>query len=137
MVALRETLSESYPATPESVPLARRSVADYAARSGATPSQLDAIRLAVSEAVTNAVVHAYPQSDGDIHVTAAVAAHELWVLITDDGCGFQTPGRKPGMGVGLALIADACDEFIISERGGGGTEARMGFLVGEYARRTN
>jgi anti-sigma regulatory factor (Ser/Thr protein kinase) len=130
LVCTLDTLSQSFPATPDSVPLVRRAVAEYATLAGATTERLDAIRLAVSEAATNAVVHAYGGRTGQIHLTAAVTGEELWVLVVDDGCGFQTPSRQPGMGVGLALIADASDEFSISQRGAGGTEARMLFGLG-------
>ncbi len=54
-----EVLSHSFPAAPESVPRARALVATYAARAGAEGSRLDAVKLAVSEAATNVVVHAY------------------------------------------------------------------------------
>ena len=54
-----DALSESYPAVPEAVPLARRSLTSVAAAAGAAGERLEEIRLAVSEALTNAVVHAY------------------------------------------------------------------------------
>lgn len=131
--ALRETFGETYPATPESVARARGEVSDYAVALGATPEVADSIRLAVSEAMTNAVIHAYRGSPGDIHVTAAAIGGELWVLVADEGCGFQTPAERPGLGLGLALIAQACDEFVITERGEGGTEARMRFVLAASA----
>jgi anti-sigma regulatory factor (Ser/Thr protein kinase) len=128
--AVRECLSESYPAVPESVGRARREVDLYAQSHGASREQLEAIRLAVSEAVTNSVRHAYRDgTSGVVHLSAAVADGELWVLVADDGCGFQTPAVSPGLGLGLALIAAACDEFKILERGTGGTEARMCFRL--------
>ena len=91
------------------------------------------LRLAVSEAVTNAVVHAYRGRSGTVRVAGAVASGELWVLVSDGGCGYQTPPERPGLGLGLVLIADACDEFVIAERAEGGTEARMQFVLGGAA----
>lgn len=131
MFALQETFSETYPATPEAVGRARRAVAEYAEVSGADDEQLERIRLGVSEAVTNAVRHAYRGASGSVHVSVARAQGELWILVADEGCGFQRPSPRPGLGLGLALMADAADEFTIVERGGGGTEARMRFLLGE------
>jgi two-component sensor histidine kinase len=55
------------------------------------------------------------------------------VLVSDSGCGYQTPPERPGLGLGLVLIADACDEFVIAERAEGGTEARMQFVLGGAA----
>ena len=127
MITLEASLNECYPAIDESVPRVRRAVAEYAAAAGANDDQLDRVRLAVSEAVTNVVRHAYRIRRGEIHLTANVAGDELWVLVSDDGRGLHRPTQDPGLGWGLALIADVCDEFVITERGEGGTEARMRF----------
>jgi anti-sigma regulatory factor (Ser/Thr protein kinase) len=102
-------------------------VADFAAACGALPADIDTIKLAVSEAFTNAVIHAYRSGPGDVQVTAALAGGELWVLVSDEGCGHQTPPVSPGMGLGLALIAQASEDFVITERSTGGTEVRMRF----------
>jgi anti-sigma regulatory factor (Ser/Thr protein kinase) len=124
----------SYPAAPLSVTLARAAVGELAEQAGADRSRLDCIRVAVSEAVTNAVVHAYPGTPGAVHVTAGVADFELWVLVADDGDGFQAPSPRPGLGWGLPLIADASDSLVIAERAEGGTEIRMHFkLADAYA----
>lgn len=128
-VKVRDTLNELYHAVPEAVPEIRAQVVDFAADAGARPAVVDAVRLAVSEAVTNVVVHAYPEEPGDIHVTAAVAGDELWILIADDGCGHQSPPRTPGPGWGLALITKCAEHCLITERAGGGTEIRMRFPV--------
>jgi anti-sigma regulatory factor (Ser/Thr protein kinase) len=128
LVATQQSLNQSYPAIAESVPRARNDVVAFAVKRGASKPQLDAVRLAVSEAVSNAVVHAYDgNGPGDIHVTAEIAAEELWVLIADDGRGFQAPARNPGLGWGLPLIAHMSDRLEIAERADGGTEIRMRF----------
>ena len=133
LVTVRSTLSEIYPATPKAVSRARAAVCRYAEAAGASPEQLDAIRLAVSEAATNCARHAYRErTDGAFEVSAAVAEGELWVLVSDQGCGFHTPALSPGLGLGLALIAEAADEFEIHERGTGGTAARMPFRLHEH-----
>jgi len=78
------------------------------------------------------VLHAYDGKDsGEIHVTAEVAAQELWVLIADDGCGFQAPARNPGLGWGLPLIAHMSERLEIAERADGGTEIRMRFPLAQ------
>lgn len=97
---------------------------------------VDSVRLAVSEAVTNAVLHAYGEAPGEVHVTLAIADEEFWILVADDGCGHQSVPASPGLGLGLALIADACQHFLITERSGGGTELRMGFPLDEVERRS-
>ena len=130
MVATRESLNESYPAAPASVPRARNTVVEFAAGSGASTVQLEAIKLSVSEAVSNAIVHAYDGGGGEVHVMAGLAAGELWVFVADDGCGFQAPARHPGLGWGLPLIAHMADGLEIAQRAEGGTEIRMRFGIG-------
>jgi stage II sporulation protein AB (anti-sigma F factor) len=125
------TLSVTIWAEPEAVPLARRALREFALGAGADPHQIDAIRLAGSEAVTNAVVHAYRDEPGNVYVTATVVSGELWVLIADDGCGMMAPrARRPGLGLGLGLISQLSDELAIVARAGGGTEVRMRFNIG-------
>ena len=139
MVSLPQTpsLTETYPPVADSIPLARSAVLEFARGLGATDAALEPVRLAVSEAVTNAVVHAFRSSrPGWVQVTAASAAGELWVLVADDGCGFLHASRnEDGHGWGLPLIADACHQFEIAERAGGGTELRMCFRLGDAATR--
>jgi anti-sigma regulatory factor (Ser/Thr protein kinase) len=130
MVDLTESVSATYPAVAGSLPVARRAVAELAGAAGATGDQIDAIRLATSEALTNVILHAYRDGQGPIHVTAAVAGGELWVLVADDGDGLRPRGDRSGLGLGLALIAQASDELTIVRRSHGGTELRMRFRLG-------
>ncbi len=121
-------MNRSWPAVPDTPTYARRAVADFAEQAGATSEELEAIRLAVSEAVTNAVMHAYRDRDpGLVHVSAALAGDELWVLVADDGCGLSPREDSPGAGYGLRLIAQAADQFTVLRRGDGGTELQLRF----------
>jgi len=127
-MAFGDALNESYPAVAESVPLARRALTAVAARAGAGGDRLDEIRLAVSEALSNAVVHAYRNGKpGRIHITAAVAPGELWVLIGDDGRGMHAWNDSEGLGIGLSLISGLSDDFAIVTRASGGVEVQMRF----------
>lgn len=129
-----EALNESYPAVPEAVPLARRLVSDAAAAAGAGGEQLEEIRLAVSEAVTNAVVHAYDDGEtGRFQLVAAVASGELWVLVSDDGRGLHADNESRGLGIGLSLISGLSDDFAIVNRASGGTEVQMRFDLAKTA----
>jgi len=126
-----EALNESYPAVPEAVPLARRALAAVATAAGAAGDRLDEIRLAASEALTNAVVHAYRGDEaGRLHVTAAVAADELWVLIGDDGRGLHAWNDSQGLGIGLSLISGLSDRsglisLLHDEIAGSGRDDRL------------
>jgi len=123
-----DALNESFPAVPEAVPLARRALTEVAVAAGAVGERLDEVRLAVSEALTNAVVHAYRGGEpGRFQVTAAVASGELWVLISDDGRGLHAWNDSRGLGIGLSLISGLSDDFAIVTRASGGTEVQMRF----------
>lgn len=121
--------AHTFPAVAESVPRVRRALVDFAWEAGADQQQVDALGLAVSEAVTNAVRHAYGEGFGEVHVTAALAGDELWVLVGDDGHGLKAPSHSPGLGMGLALIASVSDYFAVVTRASGGTELRMRFRL--------
>jgi serine/threonine-protein kinase RsbW len=123
-------MSHTYPAVAESVPRAREALSTFARAAGATADQLDSIRLAVSEATTNVVLHAYDDESGWIQLDAGLKAGELWVLIADDGFGMRPRIDSPGLGFGLSLISQVCDEFEIGKRSSGGLEVRMRFAVG-------
>lgn len=126
-VALR--MESSLPAVPESVARIRPAVAELAAGAGIDSEQLDAIRLAVSEAATNTVLYSYAGDDGEIHTTAELAGDELWVLIADDGRGIHAGLESRGLGLGLALTSAVCDGFTVVERVGGGTELQLSFTL--------
>jgi anti-sigma regulatory factor (Ser/Thr protein kinase) len=127
MHSVAGNLNETYEASPGSVADGRAKLADFAANAGATPSQIDAVRLAASEAMTNSVLHAYSGGPGLIHVNAAVASGDLWILISDDGCGLRPRANRSGLGLGLGLISEVSDDFAIVSRATGGTEVRIRF----------
>ncbi len=130
MQSVAHSFGQSYAAVPRVVADARARLADFASAAGADRTQVEAITLATSEALTNAVLHAYGDRPGKVHVTAAVVAEEVWVLIADDGCGLAARSDRPGLGLGLGLIAQMSDQLAIVPRSGGGTEVRMRFNLG-------
>jgi anti-sigma regulatory factor (Ser/Thr protein kinase) len=123
------TYTEDFPAIPESVPRAREAVTGFALVAGASGEQLDCIRLAASEAITNAALHAYYDCEGTFQVTASYVPGELWLLIADDGVGLQPGSDRGGLGLGLAVIAQLADEFQINRRSSGGTQLQMRFRL--------
>jgi serine/threonine-protein kinase RsbW len=89
---------------------------------------LDAVRLAVSEAVSNVVVHGYrDRPDGRVTVAIDSGRDKLHVVVRDEGCGMQPRADSSGAGFGLPLIAHMADSFSLSEPPGGGTELCMTF----------
>ncbi len=110
---------------PEVVALAREEFGALAERHGATGERVDTIRLLVSEAVTNAVRHAYPEGPGTVVAIATVGAARMTIVVSDDGVGPLTPSWVPGAGWGWSLIAALTDRFTIRHRSNAGTEVEI------------
>ncbi len=98
--------------------LARDLVAVVAERGGASRERLEAVRIAVSEALTNAVER---DDAGEVHVMASVAGGQLAVMVADEGC------ERPRIGFGLTLIAACSDHFTVGTTASGGVQVDMRF----------
>lgn len=110
---------------PESVRVARRAVAEFAARCGA---DTEAVALAVSETVTNAILHAHRDGDGrEITLTAHPNGGGIVVTVIDQGEGIKPNPESPGLGFGLAMVASLADEIGIRSTPQGGTAVKMRF----------
>jgi serine/threonine-protein kinase RsbW/stage II sporulation protein AB (anti-sigma F factor) len=123
----------TWPATPEHVSDARTCVAALARRAGAPTTTLDGVRLAVSEAVSNVVVHGYRGLEpGAVTVAAEAEDQELRVVVSDEGCGLVPRTDSPGMGLGLPLISQLAGNVSVSPGPGGhGTVLCMTFALPE------
>jgi anti-sigma regulatory factor (Ser/Thr protein kinase) len=102
---------------PASVVEARNAVTEVARRSGAREED---VRLAVSEAVGNAVVHAFrDENTGTITISARPELGRLLVTVSDDGIGMTPNPDSPGLGFGIALIGKLADDvrFTSSDEG--------------------
>jgi anti-sigma regulatory factor (Ser/Thr protein kinase) len=126
-------LDACYPAQAARVADIRTAVADVAARCGAGHGLLVRIGLAVSEAATNVVVHAYRGAGmprGLIHVKAACREQRfLDILVRDDGVGMSPRTDSPGLGLGISLMAHEADELEIRVGDEGGTEVQLRFAL--------
>ena len=132
MQPVTDTFARSYEADPTSVGRARAELARFASRGGASQTQVDGLRLAVSEAVTNAVRHAYPLSSGEVRVRARLGDDGLQVVVSDDGCGVHGDGAdRDGLGFGLSLICEVSEQMTLAPRAGGGTDVRMRFSLSQ------
>jgi anti-sigma regulatory factor (Ser/Thr protein kinase) len=120
-------LERSYPAVPSTVAAARASAAAFAEAHGASAERVDAVRLAVSEAVTNAVVHGYPDGGGEVHLTVIALLEQLLVVVADEGDGISALRESPGLGLGLALIAAHSDNWMLATPADGGVQVEMRF----------
>ena len=124
-------LRRALPAVPSTVTALRGEMAAFATAVGIGDPLLSSVKLAVSEAVTNAVMHAYADADepGEVRLWATVDGDRVNVTISDDGCGMVPRLDSPGLGVGLPFIAHSSDTLDIGRNDTGGTELRMSFRV--------
>jgi serine/threonine-protein kinase RsbW/stage II sporulation protein AB (anti-sigma F factor) len=97
------------PSAPPSIKRARDAVAELAEQAGAPAGD---VKLAVSEAVTNAVVHAFrDRAPGTISVQAEVDNDgQLVVVVADDGSGMRPNPDSAGLGLGISLITSLSGE---------------------------
>ena len=116
------------PAEPESIALARQMVRGIVDHLGWSDESRTDISIAVTEACTNAVLHAYPEGGGEYEVLAWAGPGRLVVAVRDTGRGI-TPtvsSESAGLGLGLPLILAIGDEVSFSHDDGI-TEVRMTF----------
>ena len=118
-------------AKPEGVAVVRQALAGMADALDFDAAVLADMKMAVSEACTNVVVHAYENSDGILEVDMLADDSGLTILVRDHGGGIQPRAHRarevPALGLGLPLIAALSDAFELRGRAGEGTEVRMTF----------
>jgi anti-sigma regulatory factor (Ser/Thr protein kinase) len=126
--AVTETLALELPAEPESVAEARHAAADLARRAGADVAD---VKIAVSEAVGNAVTHAYRErARGEINVRGQVQGRKLLFTVSDRGVGMSPNPDSPGLHLGIPLIGKVAQDLHI-DAGAGGTTISFSFPVAD------
>ena len=115
---------------------ARSAVACFAAQLDPTLDELGDIKTAVSEAVTNCIVHAYPNELGNITVRCRVlTGNVLDIVVKDKGCGIEnveearkpmyTTGGEERSGMGFTIMESFMTNLEISSSPGKGTTVHM------------
>lgn len=119
------------PALPANVALVRQALAGLTDELAVEPARAADMKIALTEACTNVVVHAYGDDPGPLEVMMAVEHGRLVLGVRDRGSGLHPlPGRDEGapLGFGLALIASLSDELGLVG-GSHGTEVRIAFSL--------
>ena len=117
-------------ADPRSATRARRVAVALADALGATRDTRAEIAVAVTEAVANAVVHAYRDVEpSGVEVALAGDEEALEIVVRDHGVGLQPRDDSPGLGLGLGLMAELADHFEVADADGGGTAVRLRFAL--------
>ena len=120
--------------------LARSTAAAFAARLDPTLEELGDIKTAVSEAVTNAVVHAYPDTIGKILLRMRVKNdHVLEIMVRDWGKGIEdvdkartplyTTGGEERSGMGFTIMESFMDKLRVRSAPGKGTAVIMQRMI--------
>jgi anti-sigma regulatory factor (Ser/Thr protein kinase) len=119
------------PARPEGVAIVRQALAGMADALDFDPAVMADMKMAVSEACTNVVVHAYDDTDGVLEVDMTADDVGLTIQVRDHGSGIRPQVHNsrdvPALGLGLPLIAALSDSFELHGSAGQGTEVRMVF----------
>jgi anti-sigma regulatory factor (Ser/Thr protein kinase) len=121
-----------FPASGAAAYVLRGEMAAIASNCGLERERIDDVKLAVSEAVSNAVQHAYRDREpGDITGTAHIEDGVLRIVIADSGIGMTPRPDSPGLGLGLPLIAQVADAVEVISNGDG-TQIHMSFPCPRY-----
>jgi len=122
------------PARAENVAVVRHAFGGFAEVLTVDEQTLADIKLAVTEACTNVVMHAYEDdARGSLEVDASFDDTRLTVVIRDNGRGILPRPDSPGLGLGLPLIATLAESLELGTDDGDHTEVRMTFRLDEQA----
>ena len=115
-------------ARPENVAVIRHMLGAFAESLRLSHELVEDLRLAVTEACTNVVRHAYPEGDpGAVEVSIEPREDDLYVVVADSGRGIGTSRDTTGPGLGLPLIAAIADTVDLQSAPGGGSRVTMTF----------
>lgn len=115
---------------------ARAVVASFVSQLDPTIEELSDIKTAVSEAVTNSIIHAYPNVEGKIMVKGKILGDEVEIEVSDNGVGIEniekakeplytTKGNLERSGMGFAIMENFMDELNVESILGLGTKISM------------
>lgn len=124
------------PSKSQNESFARVAVAAFAAQLDPTLEEISDIKTAVSEAVTNSIIHGYENGEGTIRISAAIEGTQFEVEIEDFGKGIEDieTARQPlftskpeleRSGMGFTVMESFMDTLIIESNLGVGTKIRM------------
>lgn len=125
--------------------VARAIISAFSAELNPTVEELGDVRCALSEAVTNVIVHAYPGCDPDrsyVYISARLYdTREITIEVSDNGCGiedveramapsFTTGEANERCGMGFLVMESFTDQLSVKSRKGKGTTVLMKKILG-------
>lgn len=131
-----------FDAVSENEAFARVCVAAFAARLDPTLEEINDVKTAVSEAVTNSIIHGYEEKGGIIEMSVEVEDNQITIKIRDYGRGiedveqammpmFTTGEDKERSGMGFTFMEVFMDRLTVNSKPGEGTEVVMSKRFGE------
>lgn len=118
---MSETLRLRIPARPEYLVLGRLALSGLARLHPIDQDDLSDLKLALTEACTNSIRHAYGSGRGSVEIEFVLEPHSIAIEVLDDGAGLPAPAERAadgtaGGGLGLEIIRAVTDETEIGER---------------------
>lgn len=135
-MSVKNEMRMEFSSNSENESLARTVISAFVARLDPTLEELADIKTAVSEAVTNAIIHGYEKSPGMVHMYAKVEDNVITIEISDQGAGignlekamepmYTTKPELDRSGMGFAFMEAFMDELDVQSELGKGTVIRM------------
>lgn len=139
---MKNEMALQFAGVPANESFARAVVAAFVSQLDPTLEELSDIKTAVSEAVTNAVIHGYEEKDGMIDIRVELSEKTADIEITDYGRGIADIGQamepfytsKPDMersGMGFSFMEAFMDDLHIESTPGSGTKIKMRKVIGK------
>lgn len=132
---MENRLKMTIPSRSANESFARVAVASFVAQKDPTVEEISDIKTAVSEAVTNAIVHGYKDTVGDIYITVILEENAVKIRIRDKGCGIEnikqameplyTTGGEERAGLGFAVMQSFMDSVRVRSTVGKGTTVTL------------
>ncbi|MBQ7288968.1 MAG: anti-sigma F factor [Clostridia bacterium] len=132
---MENRLKMTIPSLSANESFARVAVASFVAQKDPTVEEISDIKTAVSEAVTNAIVHGYKNTVGDIYITVTLEESSVKIRIRDKGCGIEnikqameplyTTGGEERAGLGFAVMQSFMDSVRVRSTVGKGTTVTL------------
>lgn len=139
---IKNEMSLNFPSKSCNEAFARSAVASFIMNLDPTISELSDIKTAVSEAVTNCIVHGYRRTGGTIYIKGRITEdNKVTIKIRDKGCGiedikkameplFTTAPEEERAGLGFAVMQSFCDKVKVKSTPQKGTTVTLEKIIG-------
>lgn len=135
-MAYENKMQVSFDSRSENEGFARVAVASFISQLDPTLEELNDVKTAVSEAVTNAIIHGYDGNAGSVHIECSIKERRIHILIKDEGLGIDNIDQameplytsKPELersGMGFAVMQAFMDEVEVESKCGVGTKVHL------------